>query len=85
MNTTIAWNLSAVCRVPWARKHNNIQKIPLRKICMNKILETFKEARSASSYELCLPYSIPLMLRQEKIWKFASVRRKFVTLWFGIV
>jgi len=49
---------------------------------MDKIIEEFKDTRSMSSYEVDLRYKIPMILRQQKCWKFASVRRNDVTLWY---
>ena len=47
----------------------------LRKTCMDKFLLKFKASRSVSIQEVDLHYRIPVMLRQQQCWKFASARR----------
>jgi hypothetical protein len=42
----------------------------------------FKDTRSVSSIDVEVHYSIPMMLRQQQCWKFASARRNFRTLRF---
>jgi len=51
----------------------------LRKTSMGKFLVNFKDTRSASSMEVDLMYRIPVMLRQQHCWKFASARRNVGT------
>ena len=55
----------------------------LRKTCMEKFLLMFKDTGSMSSIEVGLLYGIPVMLRQQQCWKFASARRnvQLATSW----
>ena len=54
----------------------------LRKTIMGKYLVKIKDTISVSSHEVDFLYRIPLMLRQQQGWKFASATRNIDTLWF---
>jgi hypothetical protein len=65
--------------VQCAGKHRNIQTLVAY---IGKILVNFKETSSVSSHEVGVPDRIPVNLRQQQSWKYASARRNFGTLWF---
>ena len=49
---------------------------------MGKSVVKFKNTKSVSNNKVGFLYRIPVMLRQQQNWKFASARRNVGTLWF---
>jgi hypothetical protein len=65
-----------------SRKTEILKQPLLRETCMGKSLVTFKDTRPVSSKKGDLLYGIPVTLRQQQCWKFASAGRNVGTSWF---